>query len=38
MSKSGHPVVVHHPIDVVPPTILARLSRNRQPTDLNKSP
>jgi len=24
--------------DVVPLTILARLSRNRQPTELNKSP
>jgi hypothetical protein len=32
------PVVVCHIIDVVPLTILARLSRNRQPTDLNESP
>jgi hypothetical protein len=38
MSRGGHPVVVRHPIDVVLLTIVARLSRNRQPTDLNKSP
>jgi hypothetical protein len=34
----GRPVVVRHTIDVVPLTILARPSRNRQPTDLNKLP
>jgi len=34
----GRPVVVRHTIDVVPLTMLARLSRNRQPTDLNRSP